>query len=109
MVKIMVKKTKKVGGSGRFGPRYGVKIRRQIEDIEKRQRKKHLCPECKIKAVKRISTGIWECRHCGLKFAGGAYLPVAVTKIEVEKEAEEETSGEDQTEDQEAAEADSNV
>jgi large subunit ribosomal protein L37Ae len=71
----MTRRTKKVGTSGRLGPRYGVKIRRRLGSLEARQKKKHVCPECKYTAVKRRSTGIWNCRHCGYTFAGGAYLP----------------------------------
>jgi large subunit ribosomal protein L37Ae len=71
----MVRRTKKVGTSGRFGPRYGVKIRRRVGKLEMRQKQNHTCPECQYQAVKRISTGIWKCHHCGHKFAGGAYLP----------------------------------
>ncbi|MCK4266454.1 MAG: 50S ribosomal protein L37ae [Thermoplasmata archaeon] len=76
----MGRSTKKVGGAGRYGPRYGVKIRRQIEDIEKKKRMKHPCPNCGHNAVKRLSPGIWHCRHCDLKFAGGAYIPVSARK-----------------------------
>ena len=71
----MSRRTKKVGTSGRYGPRYGVKLRRRISALEQRQKKKHVCPECHYTAVKRVSTGIWTCKHCGYKFAGGAYLP----------------------------------
>jgi large subunit ribosomal protein L37Ae len=71
----MVRRTKKVGISGRYGPRYGVKIRRRVSKLEIRQKQNHTCPECQYQAVKRISTGIWKCHHCGHKFAGGAYLP----------------------------------
>ena len=71
----MVRRTKKVGASGRFGPRYGVKIRRRVSTLEAKQRKKHNCPKCQYKSVKRVSTGIWNCRHCGHTFTGGAYLP----------------------------------
>ena len=72
----MARRTKKVKSAGRFGPRYGLKARRQISNVESQQKKNHTCPECNYDAVKRKSTGIWECRHCGLVFAGGAYLPV---------------------------------
>ena len=68
-------RTKKVGSAGRFGPRYGLKIRRRILKIEQKQRKKHECPSCSKKALKRIACGIWQCKKCGAKFAGGAYTP----------------------------------
>ena len=72
--------TKKVGVSGRFGPRYGVSLRKRVKIIEDVQRKKHACPKCTYKSLKRVSTGVWECKRCGMKTAGGAYIPR--TKIE---------------------------
>ena len=71
----MAKRTKKVGSTGRYQARYGVKSRTRIRIIENQQLMKHLCPSCGQKKVKRISTSIWECQKCGVKFAGGAYLP----------------------------------
>ena len=71
----MARRTKKVGTSGRFGPRYGIRVRKRIASIEAEKNKKHSCPDCSYKSVKRRDTGIWECRHCGLVFAGGAYTP----------------------------------
>lgn len=67
---------KKVGTAGRFGPRYGKKVREKIAEIEAIQRQKHVCPKCKKKAVKRVSSGVWECLKCGTKFAGKAYVPM---------------------------------
>jgi large subunit ribosomal protein L37Ae len=72
----MVHRRKKVGIAGKFGPRYGVKIRKQVSKIESSKRKKHQCPTCMKKSVKRISSGIWKCNSCGTTFAGGAYTPV---------------------------------
>ena len=68
--------TKEVGPTGRFGPRYGATLRRKVRDIEVEQRKKHICPRCGARAVKRVAVGIRVCKKCGFKFAGGARTPV---------------------------------
>lgn len=66
---------KKIGPAGKFGVRYGMRMRRKWEEIEEKQRDLHECPVCKKIAVKRIASGIWGCRKCGAKFSGGAYVP----------------------------------
>ncbi len=71
----MSKRTQKAGTSGRFGARYGVVVRNRVKAIEAHQKKNHECPKCFHMAVTRVSSGIWECRHCGYKFAAGAYTP----------------------------------
>ncbi|MEI6797070.1 MAG: 50S ribosomal protein L37ae [Methanomassiliicoccales archaeon] len=71
----MSRGTEKAGSAGRFGARYGVVVRKLTRDIEKIQKSKHECPQCHHASVKRESSGIWECRHCGNKFAAMAYAP----------------------------------
>ena len=66
-------KTKKIGIAGRFGPRYGTRVKNAIRQIETKVRRRQTCPVCKRKAVKRVAAGIWSCKKCGAKFAGGAY------------------------------------
>lgn len=44
---------------------------RRIRDIKK----KHICPYCERPALKRVAAGIWYCKKCKVKFAGGAYTP----------------------------------
>lgn len=79
--------TRKIGTTGRYGPRFGIKIRRRTAAIEKVLRKRHQCPKCLHNSVSRESAGVWFCRKCGLKFAGGAYVPVTrKSKIGQEKE-----------------------
>ena len=79
-------RTKKVGPAGRFGPRYGLKIRNLVKKIELVQRRKdHVCPVCGSRAVRRIGTGIWQCRKCGAVFAGGAYVPQTIVKREIDR------------------------
>ncbi len=78
-------RTKKVKAAGRFGTRYGLRVRRTWLEIEAVQRQKYICKKCGKKAVKRVSTGIWECKHCGYKFAGGCYQPVTPANKIVEK------------------------
>ena len=68
-------RTKKVGVAGKFGARYGKKIRDSYVDIHKARKKKHICPECKKPGVTRIAAGVWKCRKCGLLFSGKAYKP----------------------------------
>ena len=75
----MSQRTKKVGSTGRFGPRYGVSVRRRVGSVEKKQRQKHECPSCSKINVKRVSTGIFKCSSCDYQFASGAYYP---TKVE---------------------------
>jgi large subunit ribosomal protein L37Ae len=76
----MTRRTKKVGVAGRYGARYGVRIRKQITAVEVAKNQSYECPRCRHEAVKRVSTGIWMCRRCDLKFAGGAYTPNVAIK-----------------------------
>jgi large subunit ribosomal protein L37Ae len=66
---------RKIGLAGGFGARYGTVARRQYVEIVTGLRSKHECPKCRFKTVKRWSVGVWHCRKCGYKFAGGAYTP----------------------------------
>lgn len=81
----MAKRTKKVGSSGRFQARYGVRARTRVRDVEIQQKKKYKCPKCGQKSVKRYGTSIWTCKKCGYKFAGGAYIPKTTQSIDAEK------------------------
>jgi len=66
---------KKVGAAGSFGPRYGLRVRREFLEVKVKASGWHNCPNCRQKALKRGGTGIWICRYCGVKFGGGAYEP----------------------------------
>jgi large subunit ribosomal protein L37Ae len=72
-------KGKVTGSAGRFGCRYGRFVRKRVTDIETISRALHRCPKCDMESVARRGTGIWECRKCGYKFAGGAYQPQTPT------------------------------
>lgn len=71
----MSKRTVKAGTSGRFGARYGVIVRNRVKTIEANQKMNHECPICHHASVRRVSSGIWACKHCGSKYAAGAYTP----------------------------------
>ena len=73
---------KKIGSAGRFGARYGKKVRKIVAEIEKVQKQRHICPKCNMPYVKRVAAGIWECKKCGTKFAGLAYVPGETKKEE---------------------------
>lgn len=65
--------TKKAGTAGRYGPRYGRKIRFKVRTVEKESKSKQLCPNCGKNKIKRLASGIFECKSCGAKLAGKAY------------------------------------
>ena len=69
------KKGKKTKSAGRFGARYGRKIRKAITEIESKTNAAHKCPKCERYSVSRIGTGIWKCSKCGFTFSGGTYIP----------------------------------
>jgi len=66
---------KKLGSAGRFGARYGRKLKKKIIEVEKLQKKRQKCPYCTKLGTKRLSSGIWYCKKCDSKFTGKAYLP----------------------------------
>jgi large subunit ribosomal protein L37Ae len=77
----MGRKTKKVAMTRGLGTRYGATLRKRYVKVLTEAKKTHKCPQCGAVAVKRESVGVWNCRKCGVTFAGGAYTPV--TKLGV--------------------------
>ncbi len=67
----------KLNTSKRFGARYGTKLKRKVDNIERNYKaRKYKCPNCASTSVKREAAGIWRCRKCGHKFASHAYKVV---------------------------------
>tara|TARA_Y100000296_G_scaffold83172_1_gene113521 strand:+ start:918 stop:1142 length:225 start_codon:yes stop_codon:yes gene_type:complete len=71
----MPSKSKKSKSAGRFGARYGKKIKAKLVKVEEKQRKKQKCPFCEKLGVKKLSKGIWQCtrKKCNKKFASNTY------------------------------------
>ena len=106
----MENRTAKVGITGKYGTRYGQKLRKQAKAIEILQRAKSICPFCGKTTIKRQAVGIWKCRSCRRAIAGGAFefVTTAATtakttinrlkkNIEMRKKPEEEISEEEET------------
>lgn len=71
----MTAKSKKSKSAGRFGARYGRKLRINVVKVEQKQRVSQVCPFCEKKGLKRISKGIWQCtrKKCNKRFASNVY------------------------------------
>ncbi|MEM1535893.1 MAG: 50S ribosomal protein L37ae [Candidatus Pacearchaeota archaeon] len=63
--------------AGKFGPRYGARVRAKWSEIEEKQRKKQKCPYCKKLQAKRLAKGLWMCKACERKFTSNAYFLTA--------------------------------
>ncbi|MBX8636153.1 MAG: 50S ribosomal protein L37ae [Thermoplasmata archaeon] len=89
----MSNSAKKSGSVARFGPRYGVRIRARILEVEREAAKGSACPRCGMVSVKRQSTAIYQCRHCNYKYAARAYVgqfrDIIMPQKETEGESEE--------------------
>lgn len=66
-------KTRKVKSAGRYGARYGSYVRGKTAVLEAKQRTKQVCIFCNKPKLERLSKGIWQCEHCGKKFASHTY------------------------------------
>jgi len=73
----------KTGSINRFGARYGRTPKKRFGQIEVEQRKLHKCPYCNRIKVKRVTTGIWQCRKCDAKFTGKAYTFTKKKRVSV--------------------------
>ena len=81
----MSKRTKKVGSTGWMGPRYGIRIRRRVLEIDRERKRDAPCPRCSTVTLHRVASGIFECRRCGTRFASNAYTfspPPPITRTE---------------------------
>lgn len=65
--------TKVLKSAARFGARYGKRLKAKLLAVETEQKKKQVCPYCMRPAAKRLSSGIWKCNKCSMKFTGQAY------------------------------------
>ena len=90
----MGRKTKKVGMARGLGTRYGASLRKRYVKVVTETRKPHKCPQCGSVAVRRKSVGVWNCRKCGLTFAGGAYTPVTKLGVVAKRQVKSLSSSE---------------
>ena len=81
------KRKKKVGLARGLGVRYGASVRKRYVKVLSELRNSHRCPQCGSRSVQRESVGVWNCRKCGLTFAGGAYTPVTKLGIVAKRAA----------------------
>jgi large subunit ribosomal protein L37Ae len=80
-----MRRTKKVGSTGWMGPRYGIRIRRRVLEIDRAQRKANTCPRCSTVTLWRVASGIYECQRCGTRVSSAAYVyvpPPPITRQE---------------------------
>jgi len=81
----MSKRTKKVGPAGWMGPRYGLRIRRRVIDIDRAREKPAACPRCSTVTLHRVASGVFECSRCRTRYASNAYVfqaPPPITRTE---------------------------
>ena len=90
-------RTKKVGPTRGFGPRYGSTVRKRYNRAIAGLKTAHRCPQCGFVRVKRESVGVWKCKKCDYTFAGGAYMPVTKLGVVAKRAAKGTTAEETAT------------
>ncbi len=77
------------GVTKRFGPRYGRSLKQRVEAVEKLQKATYSCPYCGYEKVKRVVSGIWQCKKCRAKFTNKAYtVEKVIVKGDIMKKEE---------------------
>lgn len=71
--------TLKVKSAGKFGSRYGVRVRRNFLAVEAKQNQESNCPRCGSIRVSRLNRGVFYCGKCENEFVGGAFVPETLT------------------------------
>ncbi|NAL76955.1 50S ribosomal protein L37 [Nitrososphaera sp. AFS] len=56
-----------------LGIKFGATVRKRYSKAYKTLKQKRRCPSCSSNKFTRIVSGIWFCRKCNYKVAGGAY------------------------------------
>ncbi|MCI4322780.1 MAG: 50S ribosomal protein L37ae [Thermoplasmata archaeon] len=87
----MTQRTKKIGSTGWMGPRYGIRIRRRVQEIDRIKTSSSACPKCATVTVQRRGSGVYQCRRCHRTFASGAYEFTANPPITRSERSTEET------------------
>lgn len=68
--------------------RYGASIRKRYAKIKKEKSASYKCEMCGKSGVERISTGIWQCKHCSTIYAGGAYSMTTPAGVNARRQIE---------------------
>ncbi len=73
-----------------MGPRYGIRVRRRVLEIDRARDQSYPCPKCSTLTLRRSGSGIYECHRCRTSFASDAYVfhpaPALFRSEEVGKE-----------------------
>ncbi|MDY6789301.1 MAG: hypothetical protein SVV03_05050 [Candidatus Nanohaloarchaea archaeon] len=58
---------------------------KKMPKIENEGTEVHKCPNCMRERLQRTASGIWQCKACGEKTAGGAFKPDTGAQDRLEK------------------------
>lgn len=63
-----------------LGQKYGGTLRKRYSRIFRGLKTARECPSCSSMRLARSSSGIWTCKSCGYRVAGGAYTLTQAAK-----------------------------
>lgn len=68
----------KLRSASRFGARYSSPLKKVFADVEDIEKRPQECPKCFRKSLVHKNYGIWYCKKCKARIAGGAYQPQTI-------------------------------